>query len=130
MTHEQELVLLNRYPDLFDPDTLAWNRSTGFTLQLGAPGWFALIDAMCKRLSANGSCRVHELKEKVGELRVAYDGEHDDARRVIELAQQQSRMTCQLCGAYGQLRILPESVIATLCDSCESEVIRKLDTVP
>jgi hypothetical protein len=130
MTHEQELILLNRYPELFDRDTLPWNRNTGFTLQLGACGWFALIDAMCRRLSADGSCRVHELKEKVGELRVTCEGEHDDARRAIELAQQQSRMTCQLCGAFGQLRILPESVIATLCDSCESDVIRKLDTVP
>lgn len=127
MTHEQELILLDRYPDLFDRDALPWSRTTGFTLQVPSGGWFPIIDALCARLSAAGSCHIREIKEKVGELRITCEGADDTMKREIEIAQQQSRITCQLCGADGQLRILPESLAATLCDRCEANLLGKLD---
>ncbi len=127
MTPEQEQLLIDRYPNLFDPDHRPWSRTTGFTLQVSAAGWFELIDALCQRLSAAGGCKVTEIREKVGELRVTCEGETDEIRYEIDLAQEESRRTCEVCGGYGQLRVLPEALMATLCDACEQQLIHKLN---
>ena len=126
MTREQELVLLERYPELFDREALPWDRTTGFTLQVDAAGWFDLIDNMCRRLTGIGGCIIHEMKEKVGELRVTCGGADDAVKHEIQMAQEQSRTTCQVCGGYGQLRMFPESLVATLCETCEAQLEQKL----
>jgi hypothetical protein len=127
MTREQELILVEKYPGLFDDENHPWDRITGFTLQIDASGWFPIIDALCQRLSSLGG-RVCEMKERVGELRVSYEGSDERVQREIHAAQEQSRTTCQICGAYGQLRMLPESLVATLCESCEAGLLQKLNS--
>jgi hypothetical protein len=51
----------------------------GFTFRVGAAGWFGLLDKFCRELTAitrsegtaGFTCRITDIKEKMGELRIA-----------------------------------------------------------
>jgi hypothetical protein len=62
------------------------------------------------------ACQVTYIKEKVGELRIACEGSNEQTRVLINEMRLESARTCQVCGQYGTLHILPGSVAATLCE--------------
>ena len=83
MNTEDQLLLISRYQDLLalEPGPLA-EPGMAFTYRVGAAGWFALLDRFCQDVMAitrsqgpaELSCRVTDIKEKMGELRIACEG--------------------------------------------------------
>jgi hypothetical protein len=97
----------------------------GFAFRAGAAGWFDLLDKFCQAVTSinrsQGSdaiaCKVKYIKEKMGELRIACEGANEQIRVLIQEVRLESARTCQVCGQYGTLHILPGGVAATLCEN-------------
>lgn len=77
------------------------------------PGWHGLIDPLITRLTELGGTAT-QIKEKYGELRFYYHENENDTGSVADWerfeeaileAEQQSRHTCEMCGAPGVLMI-------------------------
>jgi hypothetical protein len=124
MKAELQLTLISRYPDLLDLETGVWGPGMSFTFLVGAAGWFDLIDRLFRdimaiaksRGSAGPICRITDVKEKMGELRIVCEGADEQIRDLIHEARLESVRTCQVCGKPGTLRII-EGLAATLCDA-------------
>ena len=114
MTPALERQLQTKYPILFDGLT------SGFDV---GDGWFDLVDNLCSQLNqdvleTNQPCKPVRVKEKLGELRfycwVPYSSPIRTA--AIEEARLQSSITCDVCGATGQLVAL-SGWLRTRCDA-------------
>ena len=124
MKAELQLILISRYPDLLDLEPGPWGPGMSFTFRVGATGWFDLIDRLCgdikaiadSRGAAGPICRITDIKEKMGELRIACEGADEQICNLIHEARLESARTCQVCGEHGTLRII-EGLAATLCDA-------------
>jgi hypothetical protein len=138
MKAEQQQLLIDRYPDLLEIEPSPWGPGMGFTFRVGAAGWFDLLDQFCQAVtSINRSqgidgivCRVTYIKEKMGELRITCEGASEQIQILINEVRLESARTCQVCGQYGTLHILPGSVAATLCEDDAKRLSRpRLRTV-
>lgn len=87
---------------------------------LPGPGWFPLLIALHRQLSAiDPNYRVEQVKEKFGLLRV-YCVFEEDAERCEDLiwqAEQASAHICEECGDSARLR-RDQWWMRTLCDAC------------
>ena len=63
---------------------------------------------------------VRQIKEKFGTLRFYVRGAGDDVHAIIERAVERSAVTCEACGAAGNLRRRP-GWMRTLCDEHEAQ---------
>jgi hypothetical protein len=123
MNAELQQTLIDRYPDLLDIESCPWGLGMGFSVRVGAEGWFNLLDKFCKEVTSKSrslrtdgfDCRVTYIKEKMGELRIVCEGSDDQIQALISKVRLESARTCQVCGQYGTLHILPGGVAATLC---------------
>ena len=91
-------------------------------------GWYSIISEMAQRLESeavalgHGRLSVVQVKEKLGGLRVYLRGDVSArAREWVELAERQSRQTCELCSMPGALRRRADSMVRTLCGPCALE---------
>jgi len=134
----QQQGLIDRYPDLLEIEPCPWGPGMEFTFRVRAAGWFDLLDRFCHAVTfinrRQGSdaiaCKVKYIKEKMGELRIACDGANEQIRILINGVRQESTRTCQVCGQYGTLHILPGGVAATLCEGDAKQLARpRLRTV-
>ncbi len=92
-------------------------------------GWYPLLVELDEQLRALlPNYVIHQVKEKFGGLRYYWDpGEEvdDDLERRVELAKQlvdsaekRAGVTCELCGAAGQLHRTQAGRYKTLCPDC------------
>jgi hypothetical protein len=85
-------------------------------------GWEPLIRRMSEKLEpfcVGTDLRASQVKEKGGELRVSLESSGpilDAVRAAVDKAVEESRRTCEGCGATGQPRKL--RWVRTLCDPC------------
>jgi hypothetical protein len=134
---EQQQSLVDCYPDLLEIEPCPWGPGMGFTFRVGAAGWFDLLDKFCQAVtsinrsqgSAAIACKVKYIKEKMGELRIACEGANEQIWVLINEVRLESARTCQVCGRYGTLYILPGSVAATLCEDDAKQLSRDLGRV-
>ena len=82
-------------------------------------GWLPIIKQLADDIDAlNIPYRVVQVKEKFGELRFYFDcsveGGYDQIEKLVDAATDESRMTCEVCGAPGKPR--GGGWIRTLCD--------------
>lgn len=95
-----------------------WGRSVGCDR-----GWYRLI---CELDSALGEIdpdyRIHQVKQKVGRLRMYFHTDHSDRRDrmndLIHAAEARSAVTCELCGSAGVLHGRAGGGVRTLCAAC------------
>lgn len=121
MTEELEKKLSGKYPGIFPAQH---NGSFYFECN---DGWYGLIDSLCAVIQAhvthkelNGvdhseSCAV-QVKEKWGTLRFYVSGYDDYVYGAIAMAEMQSGVICELCGAAGTR--IKKAHIQTLCVPC------------
>lgn len=99
--------------------TDAYNRecdAEDFVLCVGV-GWQPIVRQLfADMLAAGWDGRVIQVKEKWGGLRVYVGGAPDAVHDLIESAETKSCITCEDCGADGQMR--GGSYVRTLCDKC------------
>lgn len=99
-------------------------RYTGMTLGFRHDdGWFDILWRLCEDLEplvaalekqTERPFEVLQVKEKFGALRFYVNHANDAIRQRIEVAQQESFRTCEICGKPGARR--EGSLIKTLCD--------------
>lgn len=91
-------------------------------------GWQPIIEALHRDLTAlDPGYQVLQIKEKFGGLRyytASSEGLPDDTynemQRLIAVAEELSDITCEKCGAPGEVRN-ENYWLRTLCDACEAK---------
>lgn len=100
MSEEFDKSMKEKYPHLFEgihpqqPIAL-------FGFEIGK-GWHKLIDDTLGKLSQE--CRLFQVKEKFGGLRVYYEKGNESDLKVVEEAEEKASITCEVCGAPGKMR--------------------------
>lgn len=122
MSPELEMKLCEKYP------TLTRGRSEPLTQSLMGfgfecdDGWYGILDHAFGRMVATGEdCKLLQVKEKFGTLRIytaQWDGEKVEA--IIEEAERDSAMTCEVCGDHGKVR--GTGWMKTLCEKHRVEL--------
>lgn len=114
MKHSIENQLRSDYPELFD------QLNSSFDV---GDGWFDILDRLCSLLAtdvlATGHpCKPVRVKEKLAELRFYCWAPYNSPIRsaAIEEARLLSSVTCDVCGATGQLVAL-SGWLRTRCDA-------------
>jgi hypothetical protein len=106
--HEPALrALLERIPD-------GWGR----WIQCGA-GWYPILSRLEERLrEIDPDFRVHQIKEKFGNLRFYWAGQNCDAgEAAVAKAEVEAARTCEVCGRPGHPRTR-HGWLRTLCGDC------------
>lgn len=80
-------------------------------------GWRDIVAALCDELAKEPDCRISQVKEKFGGLRVYREGGTAKQTALILAAEDKAARTCQRCGADGAKR-RSTGWVRTLCDSC------------
>lgn len=117
---EQDLI--NKYPRLFrQKDLPLTHTAMCWGIDCG-PGWYNLLDNMCKELQYLTDEKGHpqieftQIKEKFGTLRVYTSGESDEQFEVIRDYEYLSGYTCEECGEMGEIK--GDYWIVTRCPNC------------
>jgi len=101
--------------------TMAWGFCCG-------DGWEPLIRRASEQLEAmilamprkqQHTLYCDGIKEKFGSIRMATSIYNDAIAEIVDRAYQESVVTCEFCGAAGELR--SGGWIRTLCDGCDLE---------
>jgi hypothetical protein len=93
-------------------------------------GWRGIVEGLSDALEGmirtlpepeRDRCYLTQVKEKWGELRVYMDGpETEDMKQAIKIAVERSVVTCESCGAAGELRE-DQPWKRVLCDACAAK---------
>ena len=109
MRQELEEKLYEKYPELYGNHTLTMyqtNMCWGFTCD---DGWYDIIDRLSSKLSSYvqehgvNLLRADQVKEKFGTLRFYVNGYDDTICKMIDEADAESAVTCEVTGKPGVL---------------------------
>ena len=83
-------------------------------------GWLTIIERLCDVLHAVGvqPGEIHQVKEKLGGLRVYHSVKSRAVSSAVFLAEIASLHTCQLCGNDSSGPAVHRHLIETLCQGC------------
>lgn len=110
----REWVLKHNIGPGMNDEAAALNYS-GFDGTVG-DGWIGILDRLATDLVAMGWDRdLHQVKEKYGTLRFYVGVETPAMAERISQAEDESEVTCETCGAPGELR--GHGWLYTACDS-------------
>jgi len=130
MSFENEAAIFGRWPQWF-----ANNGNTSISLmKLGFEchdGWFKIIWELFERLeplvaesAADGPFEVLQVKQKMGGLRVHLSRSNTAIKDAIQVAQERSVITCELCGEAGFLD-WENDWYQTLCTACRERILNQ-----
>lgn len=84
-------------------------------------GWSDLVRGLLLTIAeVDPDCRITQLKEKFGGLRVYTEGTNDAAGEAIEAAEKLSFRICEQCGEFGVTRSRG-GWLRTFCEPCARE---------
>jgi len=121
MSPEIEMALHKKYPKILgyinEEGTYKTRLWGGF--QCG-DGWHQLIDTLCATIQARSEAtgvevQTSQVKEKFGALRFYIQGGDDHISGMIDLAEELSSRTCEICGNLGQKKNV-QGWLVTRCD--------------
>lgn len=118
MKKELDEKLVKKYPNLYK-DRYGDMRQTCMVWGFPGDGWYKIIDELSAKLEPLG-CVAVQVKEKFGGLRFYIGNGSELAYDYINLAEEESLKTCELCGEAGK----PDNTkywIRTLCDKCRDK---------
>ena len=132
MNEEFEKTIYSRYPKLFKNVTQPDRPMDFFWGCEHEAGWFNIVDSLCKKIVRHIDWKhrdtpederpypvVQQVKEKFGALRFYVDREDSEISAMIDLAEEISSRTCEVCGSPGTLR--SGGWVKTLCDKHAEE---------
>ena len=104
MNRELQAKLYAKYPNIF-VDKDADMRTTAMCWGIECDdGWYCIIDALCENIQKLGyNIKATQVKEKFGTLRFYTDYSNDTIDNLIELTENCSAKTCEVCGNSGQI---------------------------
>lgn len=123
--------LIDRYPEIFQQSKQN---------PLGIPyrgiqcdvGWFPLIDRLCSKIQGrvnnqkSKQVTIMQIKEKDGSLRISYYDGDDYIQGLIDMTQELSNCTCEVCGRPGSKKKLLLGWIKTICETCETKLNERI----
>ena len=130
MNKELQEKLYNKYPKIFVQKD--WNMAKTcmcFGIETG-DGWYWLIDSLCNSIQCYIDNNPHmdmmqvetiQVKEKFGGLRFYNIGGDDIIDGMIELAENQSMIICEVCGSMEDVT-QTRGWVRTLCKKCEDKI--------
>ncbi|WP_143749291.1 hypothetical protein [Caballeronia arvi] len=120
-----EEYLIGAFPTIYQ--TLEPRFPGGERFECG-DGWYGIVEELSAELEtiarAGGSNRLNivQVKEKLSALRVYFDRPAPEAAiGFVDMAIERSRVTCELCGALGELSRYREGWLRTLCVRCAAQ---------
>ncbi|WP_152979217.1 hypothetical protein [Caballeronia cordobensis] len=120
-----EDYLMSRYPTIYQ--TLEPRFPGGERFECG-DGWYGIVVDLSEELEAIATAgglnrlNVVQVKEKLSALRVYFEKPAPEtAIAFVDAAIERSRVTCELCGAPGELSRFREGWLKTLCDRCAAQ---------
>lgn len=121
MSPELEMELHGKYPKILgylNEDGKYKTRLWG-GFQHG-DGWYALVSTLCSTIQARAEStgqevQVTQVKEKFGALRFYSQNGDDHISGMIDLAEELSARTCEICGHPGQKKNV-QGWLITRCD--------------
>lgn len=123
MNKENELKLVNKYPNLYQEYYLSERESCmgrGFEV---ADGWFNLIDELsAKIVEVDPHAVALQVKEKFGLLRIYITG-NEAAWNLVHEYENKSSTICEECGTTENVSTEGRGWIVTLCKKCRAERI-------
>ena len=99
-------LLKEKYSHLFE------ERFWGFDCN---DGWYDLLDEMLSKIQ-HYQIKIVQIKEKFAQLRVYTEHIDEEVEKIIEIYEDRSIKTCEICGKRGEIR--NTGWIRTLCNSC------------
>jgi hypothetical protein len=97
------------YPKAFDLEEAKKGSYWGFGFECG-DGWYDIIEPIIKavseynELNPNEAVYPSQVKEKFGTLRFYMTGYLDEIDKLIDIADEQSATTCEVCGKLGSTK--------------------------
>ena len=120
-----EEFLIRTYPTIYQ--SLEQCFPGGERFECG-DGWYSIVEERSEGLEAIARVRgvnrlnVVQVKEKSAAVRVYFDRPASEmAIAFVDAAIERSRVTCELCGASGELRRYREGWLRTLCERCATQ---------
>jgi len=129
-THDWRIVLICKYRSLFQPPSKAPVLAKGYP-ECGS-GWSDVLERACDRIAE--ALRATEwivflkISSKNGSLRIYWSGELSDFSRyrvqnAVALAEARSAVTCELCGARGQIHRSVGALITRCSEHAEGVLV-------
>ena len=123
MNEENTKRLYAKYPQLFIQSNLSLTQSPmsfGFEHE---DGWYNIIDKLCADIMEHVNTaeipvpQFAQVKEKFGCLRIYMDYSDETVDAMVDLAEDQSKTVCEVCGNSGKLTVKNRWAIVR-CDGC------------
>lgn len=124
---EFELKILNDFPEIMEEIELTPRESClAFGVNCGE-GWHDILYDLLRDIyiytqQNNIDIKVNQIKEKFGTLNVYLSDYPEVIKCLLCEAEKKSAVTCEFCGAEGEIR--PLSWIKTLCQDCFGERLK------
>lgn len=120
MNKEHEDYFIKTYPSLFPPEDIRTDPMQScmcWRMECG-DGWFNLLDKLFKKIVATGfDVTLAQVKEKFGTLRVYLNSFPEGIDVLINEAEAESEVTCEVCGSPGKL--YTDGWYTVRCDKCK-----------
>ncbi len=120
MKIELQQALFRDFPDLYEQHSWSCQRTCmcwGFEC---GDGWEPIIRKLSEELTRlSPETRAEQVKEKYGGLRFYVNSATDAGEAAIRLAESQAEVTCEICGAPGEIRGV--RWYSVRCNKCEEK---------
>jgi len=123
MNPELDKILCDKYPVILQERHKPVSESAmGWGFQCG-DGWYHLIDSLCAFIEEevkHGADPVVfvTVKEKLGALRIYYQGGNEVISGVVHFVERFSTSICEECGSSAKLVTINNFLLKTVCDGC------------
>lgn len=128
MSPEKTKALYDEFPELCRGKDLPPHQNTMCGFGCG-DGWFNIIYGLSTVIARHAKWNkcgelnypiADQIKEKFGNLRFHYSSDIDEVAGAVDIAEQMSLRTCEICSAPGVLHH-SNNWIKTLCSGCANE---------
>jgi len=116
---DTEKEIMDKYKRFIHPEKPMTECLMCFGFECGE-GWFPILDLAfheMNKLELPKGFEIIQVKEKYGTLRIYVNNYTDEIDRIIEEAEKNAEVTCELCSARGMLH-RRNGWLRTLCPTC------------
>lgn len=132
MNSELQEQIYTKYPKMFREKDLPMSQTCMcWGLEIG-DGWYCLINELCYKIDIHIKQNpkleegfiIRQVKEKFGTLRFYYIGGDDTIDKLVDAAETESAITCEMCGKVGKTTNI-NGWLSTLCEEHTKQTIKE-----
>jgi len=121
--NEKEIEIMKKYKAFIKPEKGPQHTLMCFGFECGE-GWYLILKNLFEaisKLDLPESFEILQVKEKFGGLRVYTNSSTDEVDALIDKAEEESLITCEVCGAFAK----PSTRggwVKTICENCLKDI--------